>query len=222
MTANDLLYVFTYLALASLLFPVGWGIAGWSQLSSGFKVLTLGLGGYFLLLGFSLLSVRLGWKVEFASSYTLSILYGITFTAVYALALPHGRERWLVIGLGSAAVLYELADLWIVSGLGSLEGYTIPIMTLVLVISTLIFLYHLIQNPAESSLLAIPMFWVASAKLLSGLVNGLLDLFQPQLMVYSMRLLMYLYIFTNLVLILCNFMYGIGIRKERNSRLVRT
>ena len=221
MTLNDLLYTLTYLTLASILFPVGQGLAGWSRLSPGQRVLTLGLGGYFLLLGFSLLSVRLGWNVQFASGYAVSILYGLTFTTVYALALPHGRERWLVIGLGSAAVLYELADLWMVSGLGSLEGYSIPIMTLVLVISTLIFLYHLIRNPAERSLLAVPMFWVAGAKLLSGLVNGLLDLFQPQLMVYSMRLLMYLYIFTNLVLILCNIMYAIGIRKEANPRLIR-
>lgn len=221
MSLNDTLYIFTYLALASILFPVGLGIAGWPRLSPSLRVLTLGLGGYFLLLGFSLLSVRLGWKVQFVSGYTLSILYGVTFTVVYALALPHGRERWVVIVLGVAAVLYELADLWMVSGLGSLEGYSIPIMTLILVISTLIFLYHLIRNPTENSLLAVPMFWVAGAKLLSGLVNGLLDLFQPQLMVYSMHLLMYLYIFTNLVLILCNIMYAIGIRKEEYHRLVR-
>jgi hypothetical protein len=222
MSLNDLLYAFTYLALASLLYPVGMGLAGWPRLSPSFRVLTLGLGGYFLLLGFSLLSVRLGWNVQFASGYALSILYGITFTGVYTLALPWGSKRWVVLGLGLAAILYELADLWIVSGLGSLEGYSIPIMTLVLVISTLIFLYHLIRNPADGSLLAVPLVWVAGAKLLSGVVNGLLDLFQPQLMVYSMRLLIYLFIFTNMVLILCNVMYAIGIRKEWNPGLIRT
>ncbi len=215
MSLYDFLYLFSYLTTASLLFPVGLGLWSWAKLSPSLRVLTLGLGGYLLVLLVSIVSTHQKWPVDHAFSYVASLLYGLTFTAVYALALPAGLKRSIVLMLGAGAIGYELADVLFLSGIHTLDGFSVPIMTLVLVISTLIFLYHLARYPSENTLMAVPLFWVAGAKLLSGLSNGLLDVFEPQLMVYSQQLLIYMFLLTYLILIVCNILYGIGIWKER-------
>ena len=104
------------------------------------------------------------------------------------------------------------------SGIHTLDAFSIPIMTLILVVSTLIFLYHLVRYPTENTLMAVPLFWVAGAKLLSGISNGLLDVFEPQLTVYSRQLLIYLFLLTYVILMVCNILYGIGIWKERTRK----
>lgn len=218
MSARDFLYAFSYLTSATLLFPVGLGVASWSRLSPSLRVLTLGLGGYFVILILSIIASHQKWDVGQTFGYCASLLYGLTFTTVYALAMPPGLKRGLVIGLGAAGIGYELFDMLFLSGTDSLDGFSIPIMTLILVISTLIFLYYLIRYPTENTLMAIPLFWVAGAKLLSGLSNGLLDVFEPQLAVYSQQLLIYLILLTYVILMVCNILYGIGIWKERTRQ----
>ncbi len=140
MSARDFLYAFSYLTSATLLFPVGLGVASWARLSPSLRVLTLGLGGYFVILLLSILASHQKWDVGQTFGYCASLLYGLTFTTVYALAMPPGLKRWLVIGLGAAGIGYELFDMLFLSGTDSLDGFSIPIMTLILVISTLIFL----------------------------------------------------------------------------------
>lgn len=223
MSPRDLLYIFSYLTSATLLFPVGLGVASWSRLSPGFRVLTLGLGGYLVILLLSILASHQKWDVGQTFGYSASLIYGLTFTTVYALTMPPGLKRWLVIALGAVGIGYELLDLFFISGTDSLNGLSIPIMTLILVISTLIFLYFLIRYPTEKTLMALPLFWVAGGKLLSGLSNGLLDVFEPQLAVYSQQLLIYLILLTYVILMVCNVLYGIGIWKERmrNTKLAR-
>lgn len=223
MSRYDLLYLFSYLTTASLLFPVGVGVWSWARLSPSLRVLTLGLDGYLVILILSIMASHQKWDIGQTFGYWASMIYGLTFTTVYALAMPPGLKRGLVIALGAAGVGYELLDLFFISGFDSLNGFSIPIMTLILVVSTLIFLYFLIRYPTESTLMALPLFWVAGAKLLSGLSNGLLDVFEPQLAVYSQQLLIYLILLTYVILMVCNILYGIGIWKERmrNTRSLR-
>lgn len=215
MSPRDFLYVFSYLTSATLLFPVGIGVWSWARLSPSFRVLTLGLGGYLVILVLSIMASHQKWNVGQTFGYCASLMYGLTFTAVYALAMPPGLKRWLVIALGAAGIGYELLDLFFISGIDSLNGFSIPIMTLILVISTLIFLYFLIRYPTEKTLMALPLFWVAGGKLLSGLSNGLLDVFESQLRIYSQNLLIYLFLLTYVILMVCNVLYGMGLWKER-------
>lgn len=217
MTSNEFLQYIINVATISLFIPVGLGVAGWSRLSSSFKVLVVGLGCYLMFLSLFYLHriniIPWGWAPY--TSYIFSLLYGATFTTVYALALPPGRKRWVVLLFGLTAGLYLLVDMLFISAVHLADGLSVTIMTIVLVISTLIFLYYLVRYPTERSLLTVPLFWVAGAKLLSGLGNGLLDVFEPQLRIYSDRLLIYMYIFAYAVIIICNILYAVGIWKER-------
>ena len=217
MTANEFLHHIVNGATISLFFPVGLGVASWARLSSSFRVLVVGLGCYLIFLSlFYLHRINvISWEWGPYTKYIFPLLYGVTFTSVYALALPPGRKRWAIVVLGLMACLYLLIDMSVIWGVFSKDGLSVIMMTLVLVISTLIFLYFLVRYPTERSLLSVPLFWVAGAKLLSGLGNGLLDVFEPQLRIYSDQLLIYMYIFAYVVIIICNILYAVGIWKER-------
>lgn len=218
MSRNELLYkALVFLLNLTLMVPVGLGLVNWSRLSASFRVLVTGLGTYLVILLLITYnpSELFGWKLGHASTYILSLLWGVTFTTLYALELPRDRKWWIVLLLGGLAGVYVLVDMLILSGIHSLEGYSVPIMTFALIVSTLIFVYYLVRYSSENTLLAVPLFWVAGAKLISGLTNGLLDLAEPQVLMYSVRLLMYLYIFAYLSTSICHILYAVGIWKER-------
>lgn len=222
MSLREVLYAFTYLAWGSLLIPVGLGIWNWSRLSLSFRILTLCLGSYVVILAITYFktSVLFGWDSGHFFGYLLSLLFGMTFTTIFALALPTGQKRSTVIILGLAAAIYLLFEMLFIPGIHSREGYSIQCMSGVQIAITLIFLYHLARYPTDHSLLSIPLFWVAGGHLLSGLGGGVLDVFYGQLVVYSHRLLTYFYIFYWVVLIICHILYAVGIWKECN-RLLR-
>ncbi len=220
MTLREILYALTHLAWASLLIPVGLGLWYWSRLSLGFKVLVVVLGSYLLLLPINYVKTitLIGWDSGSFFSYLFSLSFGIAFTFVFALNLPAGQKRRAVIALGLVGSIYLLVDVLFISGIHSRDGYSIPLMTGLQTVSTLIFLYHLVRHPAENSLLSIPLFWVAGAHLLSDLSGGVLDVFYPQLLAYSHRLLTYLYIFVWVNIIMCHLLYAVGIWKERHCQ----
>lgn len=214
--SQDILDAVTFLASASLLIPVGLGLVSWSRISPSFRALVIGLGCYLVILRVSLFySEELHKWGEHITTYIFSLLYGVTFTMVYALALPRGSLRRTLVFIGAGSIFYLLVDIFLLSGPNSLAGYSVLTMTVALVVSTLIFIYHLVRHPTENSLLIVPLFWVAGAKLLSGLGSGSLDVFGPQLREYSDRLLTYMYIFALVVIIICNILYAVGIWKER-------
>lgn len=217
MDPNQILHFVVDAATLSLLITVGLGAASWTSLSLGFKVLVVGLGCYLVFLIVFFLHRRqvINWEYRSYTSYLYSLIYGITFTTVYALALPSGRKRMAIVVLGLTACLYLLFDMVVISGLYSKDGFSVILMTMVLIVSSLIFLYYLVVNPSDRSLLTVPLFWVAGSKLLSGLGVGLLDVFESQLRAYSDQWLINTTIFAYLVIIVCNLLYAVGIWKER-------
>lgn len=217
MDANQFLHYVVDAATFSLSITVGLGVASWTRLSPGFKVLVVGLGCYLIFLIVFFLHRRqvIHWEYRSYTSYLNSLIFGVTFTTVYALALPLGRKRRAIVVLGLTACLYLLFDMVVISGLYSKEGFSVILMTMVLIVSSLIFLYYLVVNPSDRSLLTVPLFWVAGSKLLSGLGNGLYDLFESQLRAYSDQWFINMTIFVYLVLLVCNLLYAVGIWKER-------
>lgn len=217
MSANDFLHYIVDAATLSLLITVGLGVVSWTRLSPSFKVLVAGLGCYliFLIIFYLHRKEVIQWEFRSYTSYLFALIYGTTFTTLYALALPSGQKRKAIMGLGVVACLYLLADMLVISGLHTKDGPSIILMTIVLIVSTLIFLHYLVVNPTERSLLAVPLFWVATSKLLSGLGNGLFDVFKAQLRAYSDQWLIKTLILVYLVIIVSNILYAVGIWKER-------
>jgi hypothetical protein len=215
---TQILTTLVYLNTGTLLVPVGVGVYRWKRLSGSLLLVWAALLVYLLSMGLSLAAMHkfiiLPANGPEYIIYITAILYGLAFALCYALAVPPGRLRWLILGLETAAIVGMGLEMTLFAGPTPISQWSVPLQTVISTIITLIYLRYLTRH-ATNSLLTEPLFWISASHLVGALLATLYDALRIPIAESAPDLLIPWMCFQFTISILCNLVYGYGFWKAR-------
>lgn len=213
--ANPLLYFMSCVNLLSLLIAVGIGLWRWALLSASLRFAWAGLLSYFLLFGVQVVAALTETKLNYTlTNYAITACFGAAFALCFALAVPPGRSRRLILGLGALGFTGLVAE-----AAGLTEGLPVtrlatPFQTIINTLLPLIYLRYLTRT-ARSSLLLVPLFWISVGRLVSSLSSTLYDVLETPLAESSRELLIQWQYLRFAITSGCNLVYAFGFWKTK-------
>lgn len=195
----DIATYLVYIAMYSIIIPVGAGIYLFTRLTKPLKILWVGL---CLVLILDILLLFFDLRIANTFLYVFTAVDVLMFSFVFSLSLSQKRRSSIILVIGVLFIPLIILDALFISG-SEKNGLSNAIEKIFVLAIALYFLKQLFLDDSESNLLAAPLFWV-SVGVISYDMVGFFDIFKEPILNFSQNLYLQYFIFWSLVTV---FMY---------------